>query len=68
MLPTSEVASSFVDGFRFTGAQSPFGDPTLSSANIEMTRHVANIAKPSGVQPCDQIIVGKDRHTSLRGC
>jgi len=45
----------------------PSGDPTPSSADIEMTRQVAAIAKPLGVQLFDHIIVGKDGHASLKG-
>ena len=45
----------------------PSGDPTPSSADIEMTKQVAIIAKPLGVQLYDHIIVGKDGHVSLKG-
>jgi len=45
----------------------PSGDPTPSSADIEMTKQVATIAKPLGVQLYDHIIVGKDGHVSLKG-
>src|ERR1041385_7408658 len=45
----------------------PSGDPTPSHADIEMTRQVATIAKPLGVQLFDHIIVGKDGHASLKG-
>jgi len=45
----------------------PSGDPTPSSADIEMTKQVATIAKPLGVQLYDHIIVGKDGHASLKG-
>jgi len=45
----------------------PSGDPTPSSADIEMTKQVATIAKPLGVQLFDHIIVGKDGHASLKG-
>jgi DNA repair protein RadC len=45
----------------------PSGDPTPSSADIEMTRQVASIAKPLGVQLFDHIIVGRDGHASLKG-
>src|SRR5205085_1457658 len=37
----------------------PSGDPTPSHADIEMTRQVANVAKPLGVTLFDHIIVGK---------
>jgi len=45
----------------------PSGDPTPSSADIEMTRQVATIAKPLGVALYDHIIVGKEGHASLKG-
>src|ERR1044071_7288921 len=45
----------------------PSGDPTPSSADIEMTRQIATIAKPLGVALYDHIIVGKDGHASLKG-
>ena len=45
----------------------PSGDPTPSSADIEMTKQIANVAKPLGVQLYDHIIVGKDGHASLKG-
>jgi DNA repair protein RadC len=45
----------------------PSGDPTPSSADIEMTKQVASIAKPLGVALHDHIIVGKDGHASLKG-
>jgi DNA repair protein RadC len=45
----------------------PSGDPTPSSADIEMTKQVATIAKPLGVALYDHIIVGKDGHASLKG-
>jgi DNA repair protein RadC len=45
----------------------PSGDPTPSQADIEMTKQVANVAKPLGVAVYDHIIVGKDGHASLKG-
>ena len=45
----------------------PSGDPTPSSADIEMTRQIANVAKPLGVLLYDHIIVGKEGHASLKG-
>src|SRR5437588_930998 len=43
------------------------GDPTPSQADIEMTKAVANVAKPLGITLYDHIIVGKDGHASLKG-
>jgi DNA repair protein RadC len=45
----------------------PSGDPTPSQADIEMTKQIANAAKPLGVVLYDHIIVGKDGHASLKG-
>ncbi len=45
----------------------PSGDPTPSRADIDMTRQIAEVAKPLGVAVHDHIIVGRDGHASLRG-
>ena len=45
----------------------PSGDPTPSSADIQMTKSVVDIAKPLGIAVHDHIIVGKDGHVSFRG-
>ena len=45
----------------------PSGDPTPSQADIDMTKQVANVAKPLGVTLYDHIIVGKEGHASLKG-
>jgi DNA repair protein RadC len=45
----------------------PSGDPTPSTADIEMTRQIVEIAAPLGIVVHDHIIVGKDGHASLRG-
>jgi DNA repair protein RadC len=45
----------------------PSGDPTPSSADIRMTREIADIAKPLGVVVHDHIIVGRDGHASFKG-
>jgi DNA repair protein RadC len=44
----------------------PSGDPTPSTADIEMTRHIAEIAAPLGIAVHDHLIIGKDGHASLR--
>ena len=44
----------------------PSGDPTPSHADIEMTKQIANVAKPLGVELHDHIIVGKDGYASLK--
>jgi DNA repair protein RadC len=45
----------------------PSGDPTPSRADIEMTRQIAEVAKPLGVAVHDHIIVGRNGHVSLKG-
>jgi DNA repair protein RadC len=45
----------------------PSGDPTPSRADIQMTKQIAEIAKPLGVDVHDHIIVGRDGHVSLKG-
>lgn len=45
----------------------PSGDPSPSSADVQMTRQIAEIAKPLGITVHDHIIVGKSAHSSLRG-
>ena len=45
----------------------PSGDPTPSSADIQMTKSIAGIANTLGIQVHDHIIVGKNGHASLKG-
>lgn len=45
----------------------PSGDPAPSSADISMTREIADIAGPLGIEVHDHIIVGRKGHVSLRG-
>jgi DNA repair protein RadC len=45
----------------------PSGDPTPSSADIQMTKTIIDIAQPLGISVHDHIIVGKNGHSSLRG-
>jgi DNA repair protein RadC len=45
----------------------PSGDPTPSHADIQMTRQIAEVAKPLGIEVHDHIIVGRDGHASLKG-
>lgn len=45
----------------------PSGDPAPSSADVRMTREIADIAKPLGIVLHDHIIIGKSGHASLRG-
>jgi len=44
----------------------PSGDPTPSSADIQMTKTVVDIAKPLGVEVHDHIIIGRNGHVSFR--
>jgi DNA repair protein RadC len=45
----------------------PSGDPTPSSADVQMTNTIIDIAKPLGIAVHDHIIVGKNGHASLKG-
>ncbi|ASY62856.1 DNA repair protein RadC [Sinorhizobium sojae CCBAU 05684] len=45
----------------------PSGDPTPSRADIEMTKLIADAAKPLGITVHDHIIIGKDGHVSMKG-
>ncbi len=45
----------------------PSGDPTPSRADIDMTRQIADAAKPLGVTIHDHIIVGRHGHASFKG-
>jgi len=45
----------------------PSGDPAPSRADVEMTRQIAEIAKPLGIAVHDHVIVGRNGHASLKG-
>ncbi len=45
----------------------PSGDPTPSTADIQMTKSIIAIANPLGISVHDHIIVGKHGHASLKG-
>jgi DNA repair protein RadC len=45
----------------------PSGDPTPSSADIQMTKSIVAISTPLGISVHDHIIVGKNGHSSLKG-
>jgi DNA repair protein RadC len=45
----------------------PSGDPTPSTADIQMTKSIMAIASPLGISVHDHIIVGKNGHASLKG-
>jgi DNA repair protein RadC len=44
----------------------PSGDPTPSRADVDMTRLIVDAAKPLGITVHDHLVVGRDRHASLR--
>jgi DNA repair protein RadC len=44
----------------------PSGDPSPSSADISMTRTIADIARPLGIVVHDHIVIGRDGHASLK--
>lgn len=45
----------------------PSGDPSPSSADVQMTRQINDIARPLGITVHDHIIIGKSGHASLKG-
>lgn len=45
----------------------PSGDPSPSTADVQMTRQIVEIAKPLGVTVHDHIIIGKSGHASMKG-
>jgi DNA repair protein RadC len=45
----------------------PSGDPSPSAADVQMTRAIADAAKPLGITVHDHIIIGRNGHASLRG-
>ncbi|MEM7288827.1 MAG: DNA repair protein RadC [Pseudomonadota bacterium] len=45
----------------------PSGDPTPSTADIEMTKKVSEVAGSLGITVHDHIIIGRDGHASLKG-
>jgi DNA repair protein RadC len=45
----------------------PSGDQTPSRPDIEMTKSIAEIAKPLGISVHAHIIVGKEGHASMKG-
>jgi DNA repair protein RadC len=45
----------------------PSGDPSPSTADVQMTRQINDIARPLGITVHDHIIIGKTGHASLKG-
>jgi len=45
----------------------PSGDPTPSSADIQMTQEIIEVARSLGISVHDHIIVGKEGHASFKG-
>ena len=44
----------------------PSGDPTPSSADVEMTKEIVSAARLLDIAVHDHLIIGKGRHSSLR--
>lgn len=44
----------------------PSGDPSPSSADIEMTKRIIDTAKPLGIAVHDHLVIGKGRHASFK--
>lgn len=45
----------------------PSGDPSPSTADVQMTRQIVEVARPLGVTVHDHIIIGKAGHASMKG-
>jgi DNA repair protein RadC len=45
----------------------PSGDPTPSRADIDMTRTIADTARPLGITLHDHIVIGRNGHASFKG-
>jgi len=44
----------------------PSGDPTPSKADIAVTQEIRKVAAPLGLTLHDHVIIGRNRHSSLR--
>ena len=44
----------------------PSGDPAPSTADVQMTRQINDVAKPLGITVHDHIIIGKSGHVSMK--
>ncbi|MBL8598901.1 MAG: DNA repair protein [Devosia sp.] len=44
----------------------PSGDPSPSTADVQMTRQIIDVAKPLGITVHDHIIIGRAGHASMR--
>jgi len=44
----------------------PSGDPAPSTADVQMTRQIADIARPLGITLHDHLIIGKSGHASMK--
>lgn len=45
----------------------PSGDPSPSSADVQMTRQINEIARPLGITVHDHVIIGRSGHVSMKG-
>ena len=44
----------------------PSGDPSPSTADVQMTKEIINAAKPLGIVVHDHIIIGRNGHASFK--
>ena len=44
----------------------PSGDPSPSTADVQMTRQIIDVAKPLGIAVHDHIVIGKAGHASMK--
>jgi DNA repair protein RadC len=45
----------------------PSGDPSPSTADVQMTKQIIDVAKPLGITLHDHIVIGKAGHASMKG-
>jgi len=45
----------------------PSGDPSPSSADVQMTRQIIDVATPLGITIHDHVIIGRAGHASMKG-
>jgi DNA repair protein RadC len=44
----------------------PSGDPTPSTADVQMTRQIIDVAQPLGIVVHDHIVIGRNGHASMK--
>lgn len=44
----------------------PSGDPSPSTADVQMTKQIIDVARPLGIAVHDHLIIGKAGHASMK--